>query len=194
MVPLRRNHSRVAATRHMQSTRESMEIPAPSGTPAARPLARFPRGFSLIEVTIAMGVVSFALIALFGLLPTGLSTFRSSIDRSVASQIAQNIISQARQTDFSSLTDSSNTNFTTPAGSPRRFTEDGDETTDATKTIYVAKVEVATSVSLPPSTANTGMAKIRVRVANSPSGSEAVITSNSTTSVVQDFSAFIPKM
>jgi hypothetical protein len=33
-----------------------------------------------------------------------------------------------------------------------------------------------------------------VRVANSPSGSEAVITSNSTSSVVQDFSAFIPKM
>ena len=166
-----------------------MQIQTPSGTSAVRTLARFPRGFSLIEVTIAMGVVSFALIALFGLLPTGLSTFRSSIDRSVASQIAQNIISQARQTDFSSLS-----TFATPAGSPRRFTEDGDETTVATKTIYVAKVEVATSVTFPSSAPNTGMAKIRVRVANSPSGSEAVITSNSTTSVVQDFSAFIPKM
>jgi uncharacterized protein (TIGR02598 family) len=168
-----------------------MEIPAPSGTPAARPLARFPHGFSLIEVTIAMGVVSFALIALFGLLPTGLTTFRSSIDRSVASQIAQNIISQARQTDFSSLS-----SLATPAGSPKKFTEDGDETTDATKTIYVAKVDVETQVTLPAATAvqNTSMAKIRVRVANSPSGSEAVITSNSTTSVVQDFSAFIPKM
>ena len=168
-----------------------MEIPAPSGTPAVRPLARCPRGFSLIEVTIALGVFAFAMIALFGLLPTGLTTFRSSIDRSVASQIAQNIISQARQTDFTSLS-----TLATPAGSPRRFTEDGDETTDATKTIYVAKVDVETQVTLPAATAvqNTSMAKIRVRVANSPSGSEAVITSNSTTSVVQDFSAFIPKM
>jgi uncharacterized protein (TIGR02598 family) len=175
----------------MQSTRESMEIPAPSGTPAVRPLARFPHGFSLIEVTIALGVVSFALIALFGLLPTGLTTFRSSIDRSVASQIAQNIISQARQTEFSSLS-----TLATPAGSPKKFTEDGDETTDATKTIYVAKVEVETQVTLPAATVvpNTSMAKIRVRVANSPSGSEAAITSNSTISVVQDFSAFIPKM
>ncbi len=191
MVSLPRNHSRVAATRHMQSTRESMEIPAPSGTPAVRPLARFPHGFSLIEVTIALGVVSFALIALFGLLPTGLTTFRSSIDRSVASQIAQNIISQARQTEFSSLS-----TLATPAGSPKKFTEDGDETTDATKTIYVAKVEVETQVTLPAATVvpNTSMAKIRVRVANSPSGSEAAITSNSTISVVQDFSAFIPKM
>lgn len=166
-----------------------MENPAPNGTQAMRSAARFPRGFSLIEVTIALGVVSFALIALFGLLPTGLTTFRSSIDRTVASQIAQNIISQARQTEFSSLG-----GLATPAGSPKRFTEDGDETTDASKTVYVAKVEVTTSVSLPPSTANSSMAKIRVRVANSPSGSEAVITSNSTTSVVQDFSAFIPKM
>jgi uncharacterized protein (TIGR02598 family) len=168
-----------------------MEIPAPSGTPAVRPLARFPHGFSLIEVTIAMGVVSFALIALFGLLPTGLTTFRSSIDRSVASQIAQNIISQARQTEFSSLS-----TLATPAGSPKKFTEDGDETTDATKTIYVAKVEVETQVTLPAATVvpNTSMAKIRVRVVNSPSGSEAAITSNSTSSVVQDFSAFIPKM
>jgi uncharacterized protein (TIGR02598 family) len=168
-----------------------MQIPAPSGTPAVRPLARFPHGFSLIEVTIAMGVVSFALIALFGLLPTGLTTFRSSIDRSVASQIAQNIISQARQTEFSSLS-----TLATPAGSPKKFTEDGDETTDATKTIYVAKVEVETQVTLPAATVvpNTSMAKIRVRVVNSPSGSEAAITSNSTSSVVQDFSAFIPKM
>jgi uncharacterized protein (TIGR02598 family) len=168
-----------------------MEIPAPSGTPAVRPLARFPHGFSLIEVTIALGVVSFALIALFGLLPTGLTTFRSSIDRSVASQIAQNIISQARQTEFSSLS-----TLATPAGSPKKFTEDGDETTDATKTIYVAKVEVETQVTLPAATVvpNTSMAKIRVRVVNSPSGSEAAITSNSTISVVQDFSAFIPKM
>jgi len=168
-----------------------MEIPAPSGTPAVRPLARFPHGFSLIEVTIALGVVSFALIALFGLLPTGLTTFRSSIDRSVASQIAQNIISQARQTEFSSLS-----TLATPAGSPKKFTEDGDETTDATKTIYVAKVEVETQVTLPAATVvpNTSMAKIRVRVVNSPSGSEAAITSNSTSSAVQDFSAFIPKM
>lgn len=148
-----------------------------------------PRGFSLIEVTIALGIVAISLIAIFGLLPMGLTTFRSSIDRTVASQIAQNIINQARQTDFSSLSD-----LATLTGSPKRFTEDGDETTDPAKTIYVAKVEVTTSVTLPSSAANTSMAKIRVRVANSPSGSEAVITSNSTTSVVQDFSAFIPKM
>ena len=167
-----------------------MKILDASDIPASQGPARLSHGFSLIEVTIALGIVSFALIALFGLLPTGLTTFRSSIDRSVASQIAQNIISEARQTEFSSLS-----TLATPAGSPKKFTEDGDETTEASKTIYVAKVEVDTSVSLPEApTPNTSMAKIRVRVVNSPSGSEAAITSNSTTSAVQDFSAFIPKM
>lgn len=167
-----------------------MKKPTRPGIPACQSPSRLSHGFSLIEVTIALGIVSFALIALFGLLPTGLTTFRSSIDRSVASQIAQNIISQARQTEFSSLS-----TLATPAGSPKKFTEDGDETTDAAKTIYVAKIEVETSVSLPAAPApNTSMAKIRVRVVNSPSGGEAAITSNSTSSVVQDFSAFIPKM
>ena len=34
----------------------------------------------MIEVTLAIGIIAFAFVALFGLLPTGLQTFRSSID------------------------------------------------------------------------------------------------------------------
>lgn len=156
--------------------------------PTRRPPVRL-RGFSLVEVTLALGIVSFALIAIFGLVPSGLSTFRTSIDRTVASQIAQNIVNQARQTDFNNLT-----SLATPPGSPRRFTEDGDEITnsiDYSKTIYIAKVEVTNSVTFPDSPANTNMMQIRVRVANSPAGNEAVISSPAT--IVQDFSAFIPK-
>jgi uncharacterized protein (TIGR02598 family) len=150
---------------------------------------RVSQGFSLVEVTIALGVVSFALVALFGLLPTGLTTFRSSIDRSVASQIAQGIINEARQTDFTNLG-----SLATASGSPKLFTEDGQETTDAAKSIYVAAITVEPGVAIPSATsfANSSMAKIRVRVANSPGGSETPITSNSTS--VQDFTAFIPKM
>jgi len=146
-------------------------------------------GFSLIEVTIALGITSFALISIFGLLPTGLSTFRNSIDRSISSQIAQGIISRARQTDFSNLMV-----FQTVSGSPLRFTDEGEETTEASKTIYVATVTMDTQVGVPSSTSftNSSLARIRVRVANSPNGSETPITGNSTS--VHDFSAFIPKM
>ena len=37
-------------------------------------------GFSLIEITLAIGIIAFAFVALFGLLPTGMQTFRASID------------------------------------------------------------------------------------------------------------------
>lgn len=37
-------------------------------------------GFSLIEVTLSIGIIAFAFVALFGLLPTGMQTFRASVD------------------------------------------------------------------------------------------------------------------
>ena len=37
-------------------------------------------GFSLIEITLAIGIIAFAFVALFGLLPTGMQTFRASVD------------------------------------------------------------------------------------------------------------------
>lgn len=162
-----------------------MEISTKPGALAGARACRFTQGFSLIEVTIALGVVSFALIALFGLLPTGLTTFRSSIDRSVASQIAQGILSNARQTEFTNLSALAATN---------KYTDEGDDTTDVDKTIYVAIVDVYTNVLVPatPAFTNPGIAKISVRVAKSPGGSLAPFTSNSTS--VQQFSAFIPKM
>src|ERR1700722_12946177 len=63
-------------------------------------------GFSLIEVAIALGVVSFAFVGVFGLLPAGLTVFRKAMDISVSSQIFQKIVEDARATDFSTLVDS----------------------------------------------------------------------------------------
>jgi len=44
-------------------------------------------GFSLTEVTIAIGIVAFGLLVLFGLLPTGLNVVRESSDESIAVNI-----------------------------------------------------------------------------------------------------------
>lgn len=59
--------------------------------------------FSLVEVTLALGIASFALIAIFGLLPTGLQSFRQSLDQTVCSRISQHLISQAQLTDYAQL-------------------------------------------------------------------------------------------
>lgn len=63
-------------------------------------------GFSLVEVTLAIGIVAFAFVALFALLPTGMSTFRLAMDTSTTSQIMQRIVSDLRETDFPALTKS----------------------------------------------------------------------------------------
>ncbi len=67
--------------------------------------ARARRAFSLVEVTIAIGIVAFAFVALVGVLPVGLQTFRRAVDASVSAQITQRIINDIQQTDFDILLD-----------------------------------------------------------------------------------------
>jgi type II secretory pathway pseudopilin PulG len=55
-----------------------------------------PSGFSLIEVTIALGIATFCLVALFALLPIGLNTNRDTIEQTIATSIAANIASDIR--------------------------------------------------------------------------------------------------
>ena len=45
--------------------------------------------FSLIEVTLAIGIIGFALIAIVGLIPVGLTSGRDAIDATRSSLIAQ---------------------------------------------------------------------------------------------------------
>lgn len=61
--------------------------------------------FSLVEVVLAIGVVAFAFVAIFGLLPVGLTTFREAMGTTVGGQIAQRVLNEAQQTDFDVLID-----------------------------------------------------------------------------------------
>jgi type II secretory pathway pseudopilin PulG len=83
-------------------------VPPPSTTQA--PLLPFPQrrqaqAFSLVEVVLAIGVVSFAFVAILGLLPAGMTQFRQAVDTTVCAQIAQRVIGDAQQMDFDVLTD-----------------------------------------------------------------------------------------
>ncbi|MEI8107461.1 MAG: Verru_Chthon cassette protein B [Verrucomicrobiota bacterium] len=61
------------------------------------------RGFSLVEIVLAIGVVAFAFLAIFSLLPVGLGIFREAMDTSVSAQIVQRVVSDATETDFDQL-------------------------------------------------------------------------------------------
>ncbi len=47
------------------------------------------QGFTLVEVTMAIGIISFALLTMIGLLPAGLGALRDSNQQSVNAQILQ---------------------------------------------------------------------------------------------------------
>lgn len=63
------------------------------------------RGFSLIEVAIAVSVLAVCLVALIGLLPAGLSNFRTAMDTTTTSQIAQRILHDMGQAEFDEVID-----------------------------------------------------------------------------------------
>src|SRR5215207_4288283 len=60
-------------------------------------------GFSLVEVALAIGIIAFAFVALFALIPTGLSTFRSAIDTANETWILGSINSMVQTTDFAEI-------------------------------------------------------------------------------------------
>jgi uncharacterized protein (TIGR02598 family) len=54
------------------------------------------RAFSLVEVTLAIGVIGFALIAVFGLVPVGLKSGRDSVDATRISMVGADLESRIR--------------------------------------------------------------------------------------------------
>jgi type II secretory pathway pseudopilin PulG len=63
-------------------------------------------GFSLVEVTLALGVAAFCLIAVFGLMPVGVQTNRNATSQSAATNILASVIADLHATPL-----------TTPPGS-----------------------------------------------------------------------------
>jgi type II secretory pathway pseudopilin PulG len=57
-------------------------------------------GFSLVEVVVAIGVISFALVAIIGVLPIGLASGRQATQETRANHLAEQIFSTLRAQPF----------------------------------------------------------------------------------------------
>ena len=64
---------------------------------------RWQTGFSLVEVTLAIGIVSFGLLTVVGVIPVGMSTLRQAMDQTVEAQIVQKLNAEMTLTPFSQL-------------------------------------------------------------------------------------------
>jgi uncharacterized protein (TIGR02598 family) len=127
-------------------------------------------------VTLSIGIVAYAFVAIFALLPTGMSVFRQSINNVITSQIAQRVTNDCQQTDFTTLIAYSGTN---PNGSmpPRYFDDQANELTSSTSAIYWVNTVITPATTLPAGSVNTNLATVNVQVANNP-GHQALAVSN----------------
>jgi uncharacterized protein (TIGR02598 family) len=62
--------------------------------------------FSLIEVTLALGVAAFCLIAVFGLMPVGVQTNRNATSQTAATNIIAAVVVDLRATPIANPTSS----------------------------------------------------------------------------------------
>ena len=54
--------------------------------------------FSLVEVTLALGIAAFCLIAVFGLMPVGVQTNRNATSQTAATNIIATVVADLRAT------------------------------------------------------------------------------------------------
>ena len=129
--------------------------------------------FSLIEVTIAIGIVGFALLAVMGAISTGSNIQRQAINATIQAQIMQNVMGALRQSDWSKI---SNTTSSGWSGTNLYFDSRG-VVTDQAAAVYTATPTVSASVSLPGATANTNMARVSVQILKNGSTNDSVTVS-----------------
>jgi len=148
------------------------------------------RAFSLVEVTIAIGIVAFAFVALVGVLPVGLQTFRRAVDASIGAQITQRVLNDIQQTDFDVLVGGHTSPFLFPSA-PRYFDDQGSEVTAPSLAVYHVKTWVKPATDLPngssssASTASNGkLATVTIQIINNPGN--RTITTDSTTGMWND--------
>lgn len=61
------------------------------------------KGFSLVEVTLAMAIAAVALVTLLGLIPQGLTTMREAGDLAIGGRIHQQILNEIQMADFDQI-------------------------------------------------------------------------------------------
>jgi len=136
---------------------------------------------------MAVGIAAFALVALLGLLPSGLKTFKSTMNTAVGSQIAQRVFNDMQIADWNDLTNTI-----------RYFDEQGTELTNsnAVNCIYWVQVNTTNSTGVNSTTflgnTSTNLMTISVMVANNPGGGQtASAVFNSTNPNTQTFTTLI---
>jgi len=112
------------------------------------------KGFSLVEVTLALGLCAFTLVALLGLLPVALNSARSATEISRSAKAIEHMASELSQSRF--------TNVVGMANQTRYFDYDGLVTTNTNDAYFTVRATIVPDAGLLPGTPQTGVHQARV--------------------------------
>ncbi len=131
----------------------------------AKSRSRCSRAFTLIETTMAIGIVAFALIGVLGLMPAGMTTFQKAMDTSMSSHIVQQVVTDLQQGDFSTLAQPHPIQYFDDQGNRLSGT-----TQDGVPALYYVNTVVQTPSALPGAgDPSPSLATITVEVVKNPS-------------------------
>jgi len=123
-------------------------------------MKKSPPGFSLVEVTIALGIIAFCVISVFGLLPSGMRSVKEANDRrnavEIMNTVAGDLLSRSSWSTNPNHLSGVFTNIRVDqAAEPiLTLTEDGQQTGDLK---YKMRVAIT-----PPTPEKSGVAKLSV--------------------------------
>lgn len=144
-------------------------------------------GFSLVEISASLAVIAFAFMGVVGLMANGIDQFRTAIDTTVTAQIAQRVLNDEQQTEFSTLIDAANLRdhrgdpeftFRAPriaAPMLRYFDEQGTEVlpptegdftaADLARVVYQVNVRIRPQAQVPGEPDEEGLAQVTIQIA-----------------------------
>lgn len=112
------------------------------------------KAFSLTEVVIALGIISFAFVGVLGLFSTSFHTSRQSIEKTQLAFMASDIIESLRNEPFDDVASGAGTNIF-------YFDSDGERLPGSTNAVYLCRVNVSSD----PETESNGIPNLlRVRL------------------------------
>lgn len=137
------------------------------------------RAFSLVEVALALGVVSFAVLSMLGVVTVGLTTVKDATEQTMHAQIVKHVGSTVLQTPFDQIKSFAEE-------SPFYFDQAGREVSNAAASIYQVELKFKEGGSYPgaPSNLSNSMSTVQIKVETRPGGAATALGKSSTSLLV----------
>jgi len=155
--------------------------------PAPPQIQKHPPAFSLVEVVIALGIISFAIIAIVGMLPVALKSSQDSMRETDATLIAQRIFSELKigsignrsvTTDPDGIS-THNINLAANSTNYLAFTQDGTVQTHTNSANPTPSYDFYAQISISTNTGLTNLAHVQIDITHPPSAPPTARATNS---------------